>query len=76
MIAINECVKSSEGKTCFPKCNKCGSDTFCKHSIGSSGCDPVDDFRLICPNCGQIDMWCHVDMGNDAETCPWCGKLA
>ena len=55
------------------KCPSCGSTVFCKHSIGGSGNDPVDDFRLICPECGEIDQFSHVDMGNNPGTCPWCG---
>jgi len=55
------------------KCPACGNTTFCRHSIGRSGNDPVDDFRLICPECGEIDQDITIDMGNDPETCPWCG---
>lgn len=57
-------------------CIKCGAKPNCKHATGGSGGDAVDDFRLICPNCGEIDHFIHVDMGSDMETCPWCGKKA
>jgi Zn finger protein HypA/HybF involved in hydrogenase expression len=60
----------------YRNCPHCKSITFCRHSIGGSGNDPVDDFRLICPKCGEIDQFVHVDMGNDQETCPWCGLKA
>jgi hypothetical protein len=58
-------------------CKVCGSKPHCLHNIGSSGNNSVDDFRLICPKCGEIDQFVHVDMcGNDIETCPWCGQPA
>lgn len=57
-------------------CKRCGAKPSCWHDLGSSGNDIVDDFRLICPNCGEINKFVHVDMGNDQETCPWCGQPA
>ena len=66
----------AEGSLNFVGVCKCGSNKYCLHLVGSSGCDSVDDFRLICPTCGELDQFVHVDMGNDQETCPWCDKKA
>lgn len=56
----------------YKRCPKCKALTHCEHEVGSSGNDSVDDFRLICPNCGELAQFVHVDMGNDKETCPYC----
>jgi hypothetical protein len=57
------------------RCSKCGLQLYCSHDVGGSGNDPVDDFRLFCPQCGEVNKFVHTDMGNDQETCPWCGEI-
>ena len=78
MIAIDKGVELEKEKSCFPKCETCGSDTHCEHGGFWLACDFIDDFKLVCPVCGEINFFRHVRMylNVDADACPWCGKLA